>query len=181
MRCLVGTLVALLLWYTPVQAETPEYQVKAAMLANFALFVEWPPTAFSSARSPFAVCVLGKDPFGSWLKTELGQTPIGSHPVEIRHLEKAAEARQCHLVFISSSEQSRLKQVLASLADSKALIVSDVSDISAFCREGGIIGLLMEGKKVRFEVNANAAARVGLKIDSKLKRLALTTKCGGGP
>jgi hypothetical protein len=42
-----------------------------------------------------------------------------------------------------------------------------------------MIGLLMEGRKVRFELNANAAAKAGLKIDSRLKRVAHSIDCGG--
>lgn len=169
----------LLLWYTPVQAQAPEYQIKAAMLANFALFVEWPPTAFATEDSPFVACVLGKDPFGPLLKHELGER-IGTHPVETRQVDKSEAARQCHLVFISSSEEPRLKQVLASLESSAALIVSDVGDSSDFCRQGGMIALVMQGSKVRFDLNSKGAASVGLKINSKLMRVARSTDCGEG-
>ena len=169
----------LLLGYTPVHAEATEYQVKAAMLANFALFVDWPAKAFSTTNSPFVACVLGVDPFGPWLKHELGEH-IGSHPVEIRYLEKVEAAPDCHMVFISRSEQPRLNQELTSLRNTSALIVSDCSDISDFCRNGGMIGFVMEGRKVRFDLNANAAAKAGLIIDSKLKRVSGSAECGEG-
>ena len=179
MRRLAISLMLLLFGYTPLYAEATEYQIKAAMLANFALFVEWPPKAFSTAASPFVACVLGSDPFGPWLKLELGER-VGSHPVEIRYLEKAAAAPECHLVFISRSEQPRLREELTSLRSTSALIVSDCSDIGDFCRNGGMIGFVMEGRKVRFDLNADAAARAGLKIDSKLKRISGSAQCGEG-
>jgi hypothetical protein len=179
MRRVAAGIVMLLLGYTPVYAEATEYQLKAAMLANFALFVDWPPTAFSTAGSPFVACVVGNDPFGPWLKHELGQR-VGGHPVEIRHLVEGEAAPECHLVFISRSEQPRLKQVLASLHTKSALIVGDASDITDFCRNGGMIGFVMEGRKVRFDLNAGAAAKAGLKIDSKLKRVSGSTACGEG-
>lgn len=177
MRRVTVAMVVLLLGYTPVYAEATEYQIKAAMLANFALFVDWPPKAFATAASPFVACVLGNDPFGPWLKHELGER-VGSHPVQIRYLEKAEAAPECHLVFISRSEQPRLGQELASLRNTGALIVSDCSDIDEFCRNGGMIGFVMEGRKVRFELNANAAAKAGLMIDSKLKRISGSAVCG---
>lgn len=169
----------LLLGYTPVYAEAPEYQIKAAMLANFALFVDWPSAAFSTAGSPFVACVVGSDPFGPWLKHELGEY-VGSHRVEIRYPENAEAAPECHMVFISHSEQPRLKRVLHSLRNTNALIVSDAGDITDFCRNGGMIRFVMEGRKVRFDLNADAAAQAGLKIDSKLKRVSGSTKCGEG-
>ena len=169
----------LLLGYTTVHAQAPEYQVKAAMLANFALFVEWPSSLFPTAASPFVACVLGSDPFGSFLKIELGDR-IGSHPTQIREIGTPQGTRGCHMIFISKSERSRLEQVLASLKTGDALIVSDVDDTGQFCRNGGMIALKMEGGKVRFDLNANAAAKSGLKINSKLQRLARSTDCGEG-
>lgn len=177
-RAAVG-IVMLLLGYTSVYAEATEYQIKAAMLANFALFVDWPTAAFSATDSPFVACVVGTDPFGPWLKHELGER-VGSHHVEIRRLKKAEAAQECHMVFISRSEQPQLKQVLASLQNTSALIVSDDGNITDFCRNGGMIGFVMEGRKVRFDLNPNAAARAGLKIDSKLKRVSGSMACGNG-
>ncbi|HBG07351.1 MAG: hypothetical protein A2075_15455 [Geobacteraceae bacterium GWC2_58_44] len=179
MRRVAAGIVMLLLGYTPVYAEATEYQIKAAMLANFALFVDWPPAAFSTAESPFVACVLGEDPFGPWLKHELGER-VGSRRVEIRHLEKAEDAPECHLVFICRSEQPRLKQMLTSLSKTGVLIVGESSDVTDFCRNGGMIGFVMEGRKVRFKLNANAVAKAGLKIDSKLKRVSGSTECGEG-
>ena len=178
LRATLG-IILLLLCYTPAHAEASEYQVKAAMLANFAVFVDWPPAAFSAAGSPFVACVIGKDPFGPWLKHEMGEQ-IGSHRVEIRHLQKAEAAPECHMVFISRSEQQRLKQVLASLRNTGALIITDATDITEFCRNGGMIGFVMEGRKIRFDLNADAAAKAGLKIDSKLKRVSGSMECGAG-
>ncbi|UFS69979.1 YfiR family protein [Geomonas sp. RF6] len=172
-------LCLILLLERPVHAAEPEYQVKAAMLANFALFVEWPATAYSAPDSPFVACVIGPDPFGPYLKTELGER-IGSHPTQVRELRTPQEAHGCHLVFISKSEQSSVDQVLGQLRVGSALIVSDVRDTGQFCRKGGMIALKTEGGKVRFDLNADAAAKSGLKINSKLKRLARSTDCGEG-
>lgn len=175
----VAGIIMLLLGWTPLNAEVPEYQVKAAMLANFALFVDWPPESFSTAGSPFVVCIVGNDPFGTWLKHELGEY-LGSHRVEIRYLEKTEAVPVCHMVFISRSEKSRLSRVLNSLRNTSTLIVSDAGDVTDFCRNGGMIAFVMEGRKVRFNLNASAAAKAGLKIDSKLKRVSGSTTCGEG-
>lgn len=172
-------ILIMLLFAIPCQAAAPEYQVKAAMLANFALFVNWPAAVFPSSVSPFVVCVVGEDPFGPWLKSEMGER-VGTHPVEIRHVEKLEKGTPCHLVFVSRSEQSRLKQVLAPLKDSHALIVSDTNRSGDFCREGGTIALTTEGGKVRFELNSKAAAKAGLGVSSNIKRVARSTSCGEG-
>jgi len=48
-------------------APAPEYQVKAAYLFNFGQFVEWPPEVWTTPNAPFAICVVGDDPFGRTL------------------------------------------------------------------------------------------------------------------
>lgn len=162
----------------PAQAATPEYQVKAAILYKFAVFVEWPAKAFTSDTSPFVVCVLGKDPFGPWLQRELGEARVGKRPVEIRHLEEGDAAGPCHLVFIAASEKHRLQKLLAPLRNTAALIVSDADDSIGFCRLGGMISIVTEKDKVRFHLNSKAIAQAGLTIDSRLKRVALSADCG---
>lgn len=170
--------LALLLTSMSARGATPEYEVKAAILYKFAVFVEWPANAFPSGTSPFVACVLGKDPFGPWLQKEMGEAKVGTHPVEIRHFEQGEAAGGCHLVFISASESSRLQKILVPLHSKSTLITSDVSDTGEFCRLGGMICLVMEGGKVRFLLNSKAIEQAGLKIDSKLKRVALSADCG---
>ena len=41
-----------------------EYNVKAALLLNFARFIEWPDRAFVSPRAPIEICVFAPNPFG---------------------------------------------------------------------------------------------------------------------
>ena len=98
----------------------------------------------------------------------------------LRHPQNGEAVQECHIVFISRSEQPRLKQVLAALRSTSALIVIDAGDAGDFCRTGGMIRFFMEGRKVRFELNQDAAERAGLKIDPKLKRVSGPAKCDEG-
>jgi len=50
-----------------------------------------------------------------------------------------------------------------------------VSELDRFIQSGGIINFVMEGNKVRFEINDAAAKQVGLRISSKLLNLARKT------
>ena len=59
------------------RAQSPEYQLKAVFLFNFAQFVEWPASAFPKPDTPLGICILGEDPFGSYLdETVRGRSPI---------------------------------------------------------------------------------------------------------
>ena len=47
-----------------------------------------------------------------------------------------------------------------------------IADTKGFLEAGGIINLMMEEKKVRFEINMVAAKKSGIQIRSQLLRLA---------
>jgi hypothetical protein len=172
-------LMALLLalpWAARAQASASEYAVKAAFLYNFTKFVEWPADAFTGEHSQFKVCVLGEDPFGKSLGVIAGESVAGRRISLLRTGEiKAPEG--CHILFISRSERDRLSQVLADLKQEPVLTVGDTG---GFLDQGGIINFILEGGKVRFEINQEAAERAGIKISSKLLRLAIRVKGNPG-
>jgi hypothetical protein len=44
-------------------ASSREYQVKAAFLYNFIMFVDWPQGKMADGNEPFVIGIIGKDPF----------------------------------------------------------------------------------------------------------------------
>src|SRR5689334_7477550 len=61
--CVVALLAAGAPGRAAAQRPSLEYQVKAAYLAKFVPFVEWPPAALAPG-APVNLCVAGDDPFG---------------------------------------------------------------------------------------------------------------------
>jgi hypothetical protein len=146
-----------------------EYAVKAAFLYNFARFVEWPGEALGSGGAPLLLGVVGDDPFGSSIDQTVAGKNVNGHPIAVRRLKWGQNLRQCHILFISSSEARRLPQILESLRGSSVLTVADMD---RFDQQGGIVRFLIEEGKVRFEINVDAADQAGLRISSKLLALA---------
>jgi hypothetical protein len=145
-----------------------EYEVKAAFIYNFAKFIEWPEGAFDGGGSDLKLCVLGNDPFGPALGAIEGKAVRG-RKIKVRRVREAGKSRGCHFLFIGASEKNKLKSILKTLASSPAVTVSDMR---GFAGAGGVVQFVMEEHKVRFIVNAAAAERAGLKISSKMLRLA---------
>jgi len=50
--------------------------------------------------------------------------------------------------------------------------VLTVSEMEQFARNRGMIQFIMQENRARFEINADAAKRAGLKISSKLLKLS---------
>ncbi len=64
------------------------------------------------------------------------------------------------------------------LAEIKTLPVLTVSDGKGFSLAGGIIELYVEGGRMRFAINVDAAERSGLRLSSRLLGLAKIVRNG---
>jgi len=172
----IAALVSLCMVPIGLFAQTPkpsEYQVKAAYIYNFGKFVKWPANAAANQNDSFTICVLDDDPFGSVLQSTLTGQSIGGRPVAVRRVPKPQEAIGCRILFIKADEESHLKGILAALGEASVLTVSDISD---FSNRGGMIQFVLEGDRVRFEINRASAEGAGLTLTSDLLKVAVAVK-----
>ena len=144
-----------------------ESQLKAAFVYNFTKFIDWPGESVRSLT--FQICVLGQNPFGSELTQLTDGKVIEGHPVQVLIVTNYHLVRSCQVVFISASEDAHLKQILSGLRGRSVLTVGDSQ---GFVDAGGMIELLVEDERMRFEVNLHAANEARLKISAKLLSLA---------
>lgn len=154
-------------------AQPSEYQIKAAFLFNFAKFVEWPPQAFANQDSPMVIGVLGENVFGDSLERAVRNKAINNHSLQFRVYHSLDEITNCHVLFISSSEEARYGKILDAL---NGLNVLTVSESDHFIDSGGMINFVLEDKRIRFQINNQAAQKAGLKISSKLLSLAISNR-----
>lgn len=147
-----------------------EYQLKAAFLYNFAKFVDWPPSAFTNGTQPFVVGVMGENPFGKDLENTIHNKNINGHTIVGRAVVSISDARQCHILFVSNSESKRLHEIFEGL---RGATVLTVGENEKFIASGGMINFIVEGRKIRFQINDATARLAQLKISSKLLSLAV--------
>ena len=163
-----------------------EYRVKAALLYNFVRFVDWPGEKAANIDEPIIIGIIGNDPFGGVFES-VKDTYVKGRKVTIERFKSLDELkkdasqaesllrsqvnaiRKCHLLFICSSEKEHLSEIIESLKGVPVLTISELAD---FAESGGIIELLMEKGKVRFEINLSVAEKADLKVGSQLLRLA---------
>jgi hypothetical protein len=171
----LGAVLLVLSHGAAVRAESTvdrEYKIKAAFVYNFLKFVEGgrftPPAPKNKDQADpnhaIVIGILGVPPSKNAFADEENGIPE-QHP-EIGLL------RRCHVLFVCPSERPHLHRILPHLQKDGILTVGDVP---AFLEAGGVANLLVEDKKVRFEVNLAAAARAKLVIRSSLLRLAVRT------
>jgi hypothetical protein len=147
-----------------------EYEVKAALFYWFAQFVVWPADAFSHEDSPIVIGIVGSDPFGTIIDHAIVDKKINRRPLVVRRLGVEPAIRQCHMLFISSSESGRIEKVMELAKD---LPVLTIGETDQFAKKGGMIHLvLLQNGSVGMEINNTAAKQAQLNISSRLLNLA---------
>lgn len=149
-----------------------EYLIKAGFIYNFAQLVQWPSVAFSQPDSPIVIGILGTDHFGAVLDRVIENKKLEGRNLVIKRLKWSKDLKdlkECNILFVSSSENEHLDEVIHML---KWLPVLTIGETPGFASRGGIINLTLEGNKVRFEVNIEAAKQANLNVSSRLLALA---------
>ena len=139
------------------------------MLLNISKFVDWPAAKMGNASAPFVIGIWGPETLVRDMEKVIRGKTVGSRPVLLRQVNNDAAAGECHVLFVSRGEQKRYMEAAAGLARSAVLTIGE-SD--SFAPEGGLIGLVTKDSRIQMEVNVKAAQRSGVKISSRILRLA---------
>jgi hypothetical protein len=143
--------------------------VKAAFVTNFPLFVDWPASQLGAAPLPLVIAVLGDPEFAAVLEQSAVGKAVGGHPIQVKKVARAEEARDAHLLFIGAAEAANLPGILKTIEDCALLTVGDTD---GFARAGVVLNLYTFDQRIRIEVNTAAAARARLRLSAHLLRIA---------
>jgi hypothetical protein len=149
-------------------SESSAQQLKAGYVYNFAKLVEWP--ASVAPNGPIIVGVVGDDDFADVLgRVMVSKTPEDRtfvvKPVKIAELKTCG----CRILFVASVYSDWTADIVRLQNSASVLTIAEAPD---FARRGGIVGLTLDGRKVRLVVNVDAAERASLSISSRLLALA---------
>jgi hypothetical protein len=151
------------------QAPMSEAQVKAMFVYNFLKFVEWPVDTSIGAKDPFVVLIIGEGATADATEQFLESKSIGDRPLVVRRIRWDQSLAGARAAFVVERDAKKLHRVLDAAAAAGVLTIGEGE---GFTTQGGVIGLLVEDRKVRFDVDTTAAQTAGLRVSSKL--LALT-------
>lgn len=144
-----------------------EAKVKAACLFNFAKFIQWPPATFPDPSSPFRLCIVGVDPFGTLLEA-LQSKEVQGRKIALGKLgvSDLGKMKECHILYLSQLQPKQEEAILSGLSTFPVLTVSDAP-------LGAIIRFFLEEEKVRFEIYLQKSRDLDIKISAQLLRLAV--------
>jgi hypothetical protein len=143
-------------------------EIKAALIFKFPVYVDWPDEALNKQSKVFNCCVLGNDHLSRLLDHFDGEK-IDEKTVRVKKISEIGEIESCHLLFVSSTKKKQLPKILKAIQGKHILTISDME---GFARNGGVINFIRQKDSVHFVINPDAGKRAGLKISSKLLRLA---------
>jgi hypothetical protein len=147
--------------------------VKAAFLYNFAKFVEWPALRDGA---PIVVCIAGDDEIAAALVGMVRGQNISGRVLEVLRSPDSGTWPDCQLLFIADADVRRAAGGLRGVVTQPVLTVSDGRGFSD--TGGGIIELFLDGERMRFAINVDAAERSGLRLSSRLLALAKVIRSG---
>lgn len=165
-----GLLVLVLLgsWVPPADAKgLGEYEVKAAFLYQFTLYVTWPKEI--EGHGTFGIGIVGDDPFDAALDRAVAGKTVQGLPVVVRRFRRAADVDSCQIVFLGRRDEP---QAAALLERTRRRPVLTVGETRAFLDRGGILRFRLAENRVRFEMSPRAADDAGLKVSSRLYGVA---------
>jgi len=148
-------------------AEPLEYKIKAAFLLNFTKFIEWPSSDFEGPNSPFTICILGKDPFGSVLDEIVAGEAVEGRKIVVQRIKRAPASKACQVLFAARTGHD-LNPLLHQLPAG----ILTVGEDESFMHDGGMIAFVIENRRVRFIINQGLTEGSGLKLSSKLLSVA---------
>jgi hypothetical protein len=150
------------------QAPTDEAQVKAAFVYNFLKFVDWPAGATQRSDDPLVVAIIGDGPTADAVAGFLATKRVGDRPIVVRHLAWDQLLTGAHAAFVSENDSRKLRRIFDMAAGAAVLSIGEGHD---FTMQGGMISLLIEQRRVRFDIGIDAADAARLRISSRLLAL----------
>tara|TARA_R110002096_G_scaffold105107_5_gene231511 strand:- start:5238 stop:5870 length:633 start_codon:yes stop_codon:yes gene_type:complete len=146
-----------------------EINIKAAYLYNFLHFVDWPKNINQPESN---ICVYGVEERHRTAFNSMASLGKKDSKISIKLFEADAGPRglsSCQIIFITDNAKHKSNAILDYLKHNQSLTVGE-SD--GFINRGGMINFILVQGKVRFEINHDVVKAAGLKISSKVLRIA---------
>ena len=144
-------------------------EVKMVYLLQLAAFVDWPAPPEPIANRPLIIGIIDPDPFDGGLEKLLENRTRAARTLQIRHIHEVEDLVGCAIVFVPRDAGPRWLRPLRALSHSAVLTVGETP---GFAAESGVVGFFLDGDRLRLEINPEAAERAGLRLSSRLLRIA---------
>ncbi len=152
MRTIKIVLILILIFFTSnlFYAQYDEYEVKAAMIGKFTLFVDWP-EQFLEKSKEFNICIYGDKKLTKMFHRIYKAKKIKNLPVKITNISSSDQnIEKCQILYIKKHNKKKIDKTLKRLKSKPVLIISDYKSLVS---KGAHIGFYLFENKIRFQIN----------------------------
>jgi hypothetical protein len=148
-----------------VQAQNEKF--KALFMYNFTKYIEWPA---SQRTGTFIIGVLGNSSMTAELNTIAGKQKVGTQNIVVKTFNSVNDIEDCNILYLPTSKSSLIGEVINKIAGKPMLIISDKNGLAA---QGACINYVMDGDKLKYEINKGSIEKRGLSVSSALLALGI--------
>lgn len=167
-------LLVLLLTLLPVPVaaeslqEVGERQLKAEMIVRMLRLVEWPSAGSTAA---IGLTVIGDPGLAEALRAASSGQRVAGRALVVAQVPTLAQLPVAppSVVVLAASQRSSAQALSRTLEQKPVLTIGEGEGMG---RAGLVIGVYVDGDRIRFDANTGAASRAGLSLSSHLLRLA---------
>lgn len=140
---------------------------KALFMYNFTKYIEWPAV---QRQGDFVIGVLGSSSITSELETIAGKQKVGVQNIVVKTFSTVDEIENCQILYIPSSRSGLISPVVSKLSGRSTLIIADKSGMAL---QGAGINYVMDGDKLKYEINKKNIESKGLSVSNSLLSLGI--------
>lgn len=147
-----------------------EVNTKAVFIYHFTKYINW---LDDDATKPFNIVILGEGEIYQPLKKIAEKKEVNQRKIAVKQISHIDSLKECHILFISSSEKKIISEIV-NLTRNKNILT--VSDTESYAKKGVAVNFVIRNDKVRFEINSTALSDLNLRVSSQLLKLAILVK-----
>jgi hypothetical protein len=148
------------------QTQALEPDLKAAIITNMLLFVEWPASSSFSADQ-LTICHQGTGSVATALAKLDGKT-VRNKLVRVVPVN-SVKPTECQALYLSPENVATLDKILSMMGSLPVLIVSDSPE---YFQRGTMLNLELVAGRIVFDINLRSVQKAGLQVSSKALRMA---------
>ncbi len=165
-RIYVILLIVLVGSFVKMNAQTSVARAQAMYIYNFARYIAWP-ADYQSGN--FVIGILGTSNLERELENYCATKKVGFQNIQIKKYKDAAEINKCHILFVSYGKSNKLHEVVAKVSGFSTLIITEKRGLIT---DGSAINFIIGEDRLKFELNVSNATKYGLRVSSKLQKMA---------
>lgn len=146
------------------QAQTSITKIESLYIYNFIKNIQW-----TNISDRYIIGVYSNSSTFDELKGILSIRKFNGKSIEVKKLSAPSQASECHIVFVSSSNGSMVKKIVAGADTKNTLIVSERGQLN----NGAGIAFVLSNSKLQFKVNQEAFKAAGIQISATLLSLGV--------